>query len=116
MKNSAIKIVRLVVRYALAHIAEHDARHFFQQSGIAKMKKHTVPLIRFCADVFKKKNTGTLNLRCIRRAKRLREDGDTPPLQLTFRMAWPENTKAVVNAERPGPVALQGVPPACKIH
>src|ERR1700688_4765778 len=99
MKNSAIKIVRLVVRNALAHIAENDTSHFFQQSGVSKMKQHTVPLIRFCADVFKKKNAGTLNLRSIRCAQRLGEDGDTAAIQLAFCMSRPENAQTIVNSK-----------------
>src|ERR1700688_769961 len=99
MKDSALKIVRLIVRYALAHVAEDDAGHFFNQPGIAKMKKHTVPLVRLRADVLKKKNTGAINVRCIRCAECLREDRDTAPIQLAFRTARPENAKAVFNAK-----------------
>src|ERR1700757_409086 len=85
MKDSAIKIRRLVVRYALAHVPKDDAGHSFQQSGITQMKKHTVPLVRFRADVLKKKNTGAINLWSIWRPKRLRKDGDTASRQHAFR-------------------------------
>ncbi len=97
MKDSAIKIVRLVIRYALAHVAEDNARHFLQQSSVAKMKKHTVPLVRFRADVFQKKNTGAIDVRSIRCAKRLREDRDATSIQLAFRATGPEYAKAVFN-------------------
>src|SRR3981081_1398338 len=81
MKDSAVEIVRLVVRYALAHVPKDDAGHSFQQSGVAKMKKHTVPLVRFRSNVFQKKNAGAIDLRSIRCTERLRKDRDTTPIQ-----------------------------------
>src|ERR1700712_11257 len=116
VQNGAIEIVRLVRRYALTHIAEDNARHLFQQSGVAKMKKHAIPLVRFRADVFKKKNTGAVNLWSIRCTERLREDGDTSPIQLAFRETGSEDAQSVFNAKRPRVIALQALSPACKIH
>src|SRR5258708_26277222 len=116
VQNGAIEIVRLVRSYALTHIAEDDAGHSFQQSGVAKMNKHAIPLVGFRADVFKKKNTGAFDLRSIRRAECLREDGDTSPIQLAFRETWSEDPQSVFNAKCPGAIALQGVLPACNVH
>src|ERR1700720_2656872 len=99
MKNRAIKIVRLVVRNALAHIPKDDARHFLQQSGISKMKEHAVPLVRFRTNVFKEKNTRAINLRSIWCPKRLREDRDTAAIQQTFRATGSKDAKTVFNAQ-----------------
>src|SRR5260370_29834328 len=116
MKDRAVEIVRLVVRYRLTHVAEDDTGRLFQQSGLAKMKQHTVPLVGFRADVFKKKNTRAINVRSIRCAECLREDRDTTSIQLAFRAAGSEDAKAVINTKRPGAVTLQAVSPACNVH
>ena len=100
MEDSAVEVVRLVFRYALAHVAEDDAGHVLQQSGVSKMKKHTVPLVRFRTNVLQKKDAaGAINLRSIRRAKRLPEDRNTASIHPAFRTSGPEDAKAVVNTK-----------------
>src|SRR6266436_4806387 len=99
MKNSPVEIVRLIGRYTLAHVTEDDAGHFFQQSRVAKMKKHAIPLVGVRSTVLQKKNAGAVNLRSIRRPKRLREDRDTASIQLASRTTRPENAEAVINTK-----------------
>src|SRR5271170_3276324 len=77
MKNRPLQIIVLIDRDALAHIAEDDAGHLLQQSGITQVQQHAVPLIGFSADIFEKENALRVDPRSIGCTKRLRENRDT---------------------------------------
>ena len=99
MKNSAVKEVGLVRRNALTHIAKHNAGHFLQQSRVTKMKEHPVPLVGFCADVFKKKNTGAINVRSKWCAERLDKNRDAAASESTVSKSGPQNPKALFDTK-----------------
>ena len=68
MEQGSFKKGIVLRRNALPHVAEDHRLNTREQTGVAEMKKHAVPLVWLRGHVFQKENTA-LSVRSIRRAE-----------------------------------------------